>query len=297
MADASSERIVVTKLIGGLGNQMFQYAVARRLAHVHHMRLKLDISGFKDYELRRYELDCLNILAEIASESELARFKKHASVNKWVSRLTGKPLFYSGAVIRERFFQFDPLILKLNRSVYLEGYWQSEKYFKDIEGIIRREFTIRHEPDRMNTELAAQIHGKNSIALHVRRGDYLSNPVTSKYHGTCSINYYRQAAQRIANSVSQPHFFAFSDDPEWVRENLKLGLPITYVSHNGADKNYEDLRLMSLCKHHIIANSSFSWWGAWLNGNADKIVIAPVKWFDRDEIDTSDLIPKGWIRL
>jgi hypothetical protein len=289
--------MIITKLIGGLGNQMFQYAAARQLAEMHHQPLKLDVTGFQGYALRKYELNHLGIHAEIATDSELSAFKGCNYVTAYLRRSFGRSWPYRNRVIRERFFQYDPAIAKFGGNIYLEGYWQSEKYFQRIKDIIRQEFMVCHEPDSRNKALAAEIAEVNAVSLHVRRGDYVTDTVTSLYHGTCTLEYYRRAVARIAANVTEPHFFVFSDDSEWAQKNLRLDFPSTFVTHNGAEKSYEDLRLMTLCKHHITANSSFSWWGAWLNNSAGKIVIAPDKWFNRKELDTSDLLPSEWLRL
>jgi hypothetical protein len=200
-------------------------------------------------------------------------------------------------VFKEPHFPYDPNILKCNNHVYLEGYWQTEKYFKDIKEIILRDFTIVEEPDPRNKTMADQIRGSESVSIHVRRGDYVTNPTTNAYHGTCSEDYYKKAIQIIKNRVHKPQFFIFSDDLTWVREHLDIGYPTVFVDFNGPDKDYEDLRLMSLCQNHIIANSSFSWWGAYLGSDPGKIVIAPKRWFKKTDIITSDLLPESWIQL
>jgi hypothetical protein len=136
----------------------------------------------------------------------------------------------------------------------------------------------------------------NAISLHVRRGDYANNPKTKATHGLCSLDYYQASVRQMAQKVARPHFFIFSDDMEWVQGNLKIDFPCVFVEHNRGAESYNDMRLMSLCKHHIIANSSFSWWGAWLNPNMEKIVIAPRKWF-ASQTAVPDLFPAGWIIL
>ena len=205
--------------------------------------------------------------------------------------------YYRRNIYREPHFFYDPNILKCKNDVYLEGYWQSEKYFKNIEHLIRSEFTPVTEPDNPTEKMADQIRSCVSVNLHFRRGDYVSNSTTNAYHGTCSLEYYHRAIRIIEENVKNPHFFIFSDDPDWVRENADTGHPTTIVDLNGPDQDYEDMRLMSLCQHHIIGNSSFSWWGAWLSTNPQKIVIAPKKWFNRMDINTQDLIPESWLQL
>ena len=134
----------------------------------------------------------------------------------------------------------------------------------------------------------------NSVSLHIRRGDYVSNQKTNQTHGTCDLDYYQRCITEIEKEVENPYFFVFSDEIEWVKENLKINHPAEYVDQNTGDKSYEDMRLMSQCKHNVIANSSFSWWGAWLNSYPDKIVFAPKRWFASDKHNTKDLIPEGW---
>jgi len=202
--------------------------------------------------------------------------------------------FRKNSYILEKGFAFDPEVLKSPDDVYLEGYWQSEKYFASTEGLLRREFTIRQSLSGRNQEMAARIAGCNTVSLHVRRGDYVSNPNASRVHGLCGADYYQAAVRRIAEIVPQPHLFVFSDDPEWAARNLHLDHPMTIVTGNDTQRDYEDLHLMSLCKHHIVANSSFSWWGAWLDTNPDKIVIVPARWFAREQHDTRDLFPPAW---
>jgi len=180
---------------------------------------------------------------------------------------------------------------------YLEGYWGSEKYFKDIENIIRKEFTLKDKPDAINQKMISRIKNCDSVSIHIRRGDYIFDEKTNKYHGVCNLDYYLKAIALVAKKVKKPYFFIFSDDIRWAKQNLHLKFPCVYVNHNIGKKDYEDLRLMSNCCHNIIANSSFSWWGAWLNKNKDKIVIAPKKWFTDKSINTKDLIPKQWLKI
>ena len=292
--------MVIVRLMGGLGNQMFQYAAGRAVAHRNRTPLKLDISAFEQDPLRSYRLHHFNIVESIATPDEVAHLTKRGSgIWKRISRRVERYLLppYRRSVFAQRFDHFDPDILRLRGNVYLIGYWQSEKYFKDIAHIIRQDFTFRHTADPENQKLARIIANTNSVSLHIRRGDYVSNPITYQYHGVCSLDYYRAAVARLTQTVKRPHFFVFSDDMEWAQQNLKPDYPVTYVTHNGVERDYEDLRLMSQCKHHIIANSAFSWWGPWLCTYPPKIVIAPQKWFNKADRDTSDLIPASWIRV
>ena len=188
-------------------------------------------------------------------------------------------------------------MFELKGDIYIEGYWQTEKYFKNIEHTIKKDFTFKTKPDKNNQSLLNQIKNCNAVAIHVRRGDYVKNPVANRILGVCNLDYYNKCINLIIRKINNPHFFIFSDDPKWTINNLNIDFPATYVSHNGSDKGYEDLRLMSNCKHQIIANSSFSWWGAWLNNNPNKVVMAPKKWFNDLSINTEDLIPESWVKI
>ena len=291
--------MIIVKLKGGLGNQFFQYAVARHIAELRRAVLKIDISFFKTYELHTYSIWPFNIQENFASPEEVAALtvQRQGIAERVIRRVLRKPPKLAPTYIREKeLFQFDPDILNLPDGVYLDGSWQSEKYFADIEVIIHQEFTVKTPQAGKDKELAEQMASCESVSLHIRRGSYLLPPYNF-IHGTCSLDYYFRCVECLTQTVKRPHFFIFSDEPEWARDNLKLSYPTTLVDHNGADKDYEDLRLMSQCKHHIIANSTFSWWGAWLNQNPEKIVLAPRCWFKCDDYDPSDLIPDKWIKL
>jgi len=292
--------MIIIQLYGGLGNQMFQYAAGRSLAYSLNTELKLDITQYREDKLRNYALSVFSMTKNVASATDLGRVRRPLAWNikhPIKALRTVIPQNVPIRFVKERHFYFDREIFALSDNVYLDGHWQSEKYFKNIEAIIREDFTLSDEPDYLNKQMADKIRNCEAVSLHVRRGDYISNPVTTAYHGFCSEEYYHRAISKLESSVKDPHFFVFSDDPVWAKENLKSGYPTTMIDFNGSEKDYEDLRLMSLCKHHIIANSSFSWWGAWLSNNPQKIVIAPKQWFNYSDIDTKDLIPESWIRL
>ena len=294
--------MIIIKLMGGLGNQMFQYAAAKRVSKVNDIILKLDLSWFQDkgpWTPRNYELGVFALSSEIADPHEIGALKSRRQ-NPLFRRLPGfvnKFLFNANqSHIIEKSHSFEPAVLNLIDDVYLDGYWQSEKYFYDIASVIRKDFSLRAEPDGMNRDVASLIQGCNAVSLHFRRGDYVADARTANYHGICSMDYYRKAVKLVSARVIKPHFFIFSDDAAWVQENFKIEFPVTLVQHNGPDRAHVDMWLMSLCHHHIIANSSFSWWGAWLNPNPQKIVIAPSKWFKDPSVNTQDLIPSEWIR-
>jgi len=281
--------MIIVKLRGGLGNQMFQYATGRNLALRNNTKLKFDVTELENDNLRSYELNVFYISGSIASRYRLMLIRKF---NKSIfSKMLGQNYFY----IKQKTRNFDETILKKRGNIYLDGYWQSENYFKDIREIIVKDFTIKVEPKGENKSLLRKIENSNSVCIHVRRKDYIRNKKTKEFHGFCSLEYYNKAAKIIEKKVSNPKFFVFSDEPAWTKENLKLNKTTIYVDINNTKRSYEDLRLMSNCKHFIIANSSFGWWGAWLSNNAEKIICAPEKWFK--SVDEGDIVPKSWIRV
>ncbi len=294
--------MIIVKLRGGLSNQMFQYAAGRRLSHIHNTELKLDTEWYRtpqpDATPRKFELDNFNVKYSIATENDLIGLNgikrtafKHLHIA--IFRKFFPKVIYFG----ERHYHFDEEILKLPNNVCLFGYWVCEKYFLDITAIIKKEFTIKNFPDAKNEVLIKKINGTNSVSLHVRRGDYISNPTHNKMYGTCSLDYYKDGIKYISEKIENPVFFIFSDDITWAKENLEIPFEKYFVENNTGEKSYEDLRLMSTCKHNIIANSGFSWWGAWLNENENKIVCAPKVWFKNSLNNTKNVIPEKWIHL
>jgi hypothetical protein len=291
---------IISHIIGGLGNQMFQYAAGRALSLQRDQSLLLDVSDFATYSLHQgFELQRVFVCpAAVANAKDIRTvlgwqthsfFKNRLMSPRWAR-------FRSDRFVIEPHFQYWSGIQSIPLSSYLLGYWQTERYFEDIVDIIRADFAFKLPLNAKNLALAQQISEVNAVSLHVRRGDYVQNPAAFVVHGLCSLSYYREAIQSIANKVKQPYFFVFSDDMAWVKENLSIPFPCQYVAHNQGMDSYNDMRLMSLCQHHIIANSSFSWWGAWLNPNINKTVIAPKQWFAGNK-DTRDLLPAAWIKL
>lgn len=289
--------MVIVGLIGGLGNQLFQYAAALAIAQRSGMPLKMDVSGFESYKLHAYSLQHFRIPQEFASMQEVARLKRRAP--RVIRRLGLDRLrpCHRRPWVREQHFHFDPNILSIRSSVYLDGHWQSDRYFKEIESLVRQRCIVITEPDPENAAMACRVQNSESVSVHIRRADYVTDSTTHTIHGICSLDYYHAAIQYVVARTADPSFFVFSDDPEWARANVLISHPVTFVSHNRADRNYEDLRLMNLCRHHIIANSTFSWWGAWLGAHPGKIVVAPRIWFHTKERDTRDLIPDEWVRM
>jgi hypothetical protein len=288
--------MIYIRLIGGLGNQMFQYALGRRLALINNTEFKLDISGLVNvspnggFTARNYDLNNFNIQELIAASDEIKHFKKpggrFSKIIKYI-----RPVYQRPYIVEEK-FSFNPQILKIKQDVYIDGYWQSEKYFMDVKEVIQNDFTLKGELGKQATDIAKQITSSSqSVSLHIRRGDYVTS-YSSFYH-ILNVDYYKKALEYIEKRSGRVQVFVFSDDIKWARQNLQIGSDTVFVEPN---KNFEDLHLMSLCSHNIMANSSFSWWGAWLNRNKNKIVIAPEKWFIKP-IDTKDLIPASYIKL
>lgn len=278
---------IVVNICGGLGNQMFQYAFGRHLAIRNQSSLKLDTRFINPpsqgpyYDYRNFLLDRFNIEGEIAKLD-------------FLSNIYNKEEDYS--FLHENKYCFDPYKLEAKGNVYVSGYWQSPLYFSDIKQLIKKEFLLKNEPDNENAEIANKIFKSNSVSIHIRRGDYVKNEELNKSFGVCSMDYYKKAARVILSRVKEPFFFIFSDDIHWASQNINfIKSPTIFVSNNNTfDESYEDLRLMSLCKHNIIANSTFSWWAAYLNTNGNKVIIGPRKWFQDSFYFNVDLLPVEW---
>ncbi len=289
--------MIIVQLTGGLGNQLFQYAMGRSIASRNNTTLKLDINFFKTYEWHDYSIGPFCINEVIASEED---FRQINAVNNTVINKIKRKVFGSEPVmIHERDMLFNPAYLGIKDPAYLFGYWQCEKYFKDNEAILRNEFRIKPAPSPANAALLEKINTTQAVSLHIRRGNFVSVDAVSKTHGTCSMEYYAAAVEKILSVCSNPVFYVFSDDIPWAKENLSIGQPCFFVDINDDKTDYEDLRLMSSCQHHIMANSTFSWWGAWLNNKPGKVVVAPKQWFADEEKNkmTRDLIPGSWLKL
>ena len=292
--------MVICQILGGLGNQMFQYAAGRALSLDSESGMQLDLHGFKGYALHNgFEIDRVFLAPVEAARSidvkELLGWRSGVLTRKLLKRTKSSTLHGPHLAI-EPHFNYWPKLRKFGSSCYLMGYWQSEKYFHDFERIIRSDFSFRTPLEAENLYISLLMENCNSVSLHVRRGDYLSHAPTAKMLNVCSVDYYKDAIAHIATQVPSPHFFVFSDDLQWARNNIRIPFPTEYITGNRGMRSYIDMQLMSSCKHNIIANSTFSWWGAWLNPTREKIVIAPKNWFCNGTND-EDLIPEPWMRL
>lgn len=273
---------------------MFQYAFARSLEKKTGIKTLFDMSFFKKQYARPYGLDIFNLNVEFVNDFLLKL--KLQILWKLRKKINGRSLLGLN-LYSEPHFEFDENIFKIKPNTYIEGFFQSELYFKDIENELRNDFQFKNQPDNENQKLIEKINTRNSVSLHIRRGDYVQKKRYQNLYASCSLDYYRRGIEYITQYHSNPILLIFSDDIEWVKENLKLPYESIYVTHNTGNKSYEDMRLMSFCKHNIIANSSFSWWGAWLNNNKEKIVIAPEKWFNDEKIIQTDVIPEDWVKF
>ena len=282
---------VTIRLFGGLGNQLFQYAAGRAVATRHKCRLILDTRETDAKGAHwKFALSHFNIEAMLGDTTDLPPVRTKP-VPYFIWRYFGRnPKF-----VREAHLGFNENILSLGPDTYLHGYFQSEKYFIQIVDVLRRDLAFKTPPSAENQRWLENINQSNSVSLHVRRGDYMA---AKGAYAVCDQDYYKRAVEHIAHhSQSDPEIFVFSDDPAWAKENIKLGCKTRFSTHNGAAKHYEDMRLISRCKHNITANSTFSWWGSWLNKNPDKIVVAPKAWLGKQKLQNPDITPENWVRI
>jgi hypothetical protein len=294
--------MVLTNIIGGLGNQMFQYACGRALSQRYQVPLKLAIDMFQDYRSERgFDLNRVFAMTpSIASDDDLSEvlgWRRDSRLRKVIGRLRWSVLTPPWFIAERSLLRHQELALDAGRSVYLHGYWQSSHYFEHYTSTIRSDFTFSEPLTARNFALVEDITEAISVSVHVRRSDYITSRTNRSIYCPCSREYYIRARDIILAKHPTAQFFAFSDDSEWVREVLCPEFRnLRVIDHNRGPESYIDMRLMSMCKHHIIANSSFSWWGAWLNPRTDKTVIAPRNWIRTNE-DCRDLTPSAWTRI
>lgn len=288
----------IVNILGGLGNQMFQYALALALREKHPEEIiRIDTSAFNGYPLHNgYELKRIfNVnIPDATLKEQMTIFYPLRNYRMW--QLGRKLLPKKKTVIVElNDMRYNPEIRELKTSGYYLGYWQTEKYFSDIRSNILDAFSFPQVSDRVNRNLIMELCGKIAVSIHVRRGDYLN---IGNAQGICTLHYYQNAILYMLKRVRPDVFLIFSDDIDWCRTNLSESfgeIQTIYVDWNKGKESYRDMQLMSLCNHNIIANSSFSWWGAWLNQNPEKIVIAPARWMNNG--GWVDIIPNDWIKI
>jgi len=291
---------VIVRLFGGLGNQLFQYAAGRAASIPSGRELVLDPWHLATLNERSYALAPFRVAARLANPRDIPRClrpedgRRPSRLVRSLRRRLGSPGI---TVCRESASCQSPELLPAPGTMYLVGYWQSEKYFVDQEDIIRGDLRLRKPLTERNAAAAEELGRLQSVALHVRRGDYVRNPEANRYHGVCGIDYYERAIAFLEDTYSDLRYFVFTDDPEWVHAEMHLPIPFTVCDWNGTHEAHLDLNLMSACRFHVIANSTFSWWGAWLGSRPGKDVIAPHRWFagaDPARHPTDDLIPSSW---
>lgn len=289
----------IVNILGGLGNQMFQYALALALQCQckEKSEIRIDPRAFRGYPIHNgYELKRIfNVEIPEASISEVMRVA-YPFLNYRIWQLCRLLPQRSTMKYEWKSMAYDERVFTDTRNLYLIGYWQTEHYFSSIRNEILKAFAFpSFTPNSQNETLSKEMQQRRSVAIHIRRGDYLKISNTS---GICTIDYYKKAITCIQESSSPELFAIFSDDMDWCMEQFGAiigNADIRFVNWNKGKESFRDMQLMSLCKHNIIANSSFSWWGAWLNQNPDKIVIAPSRWMNSE--GWSEIIPEDWITI
>lgn len=285
MASRQSSAMIICRLHGRLGNQMFQYAAARAMS----ARLSVSVALDPREALAKGEGVLTRVFDLPLSDSpRLPPARKNLP-----AYLLWRWLGLSPRFRREQRLGYNAEIENWTAPCYLHGYWQSERYFAQQADLIRADFTFPDFTNSQNADMAARIVETNAIALHVRRGDYLA----LGQHAVCDEAYYLAALDIVREGIKNPTVYVFSDDPDWAKSNLPLPCEKVVVDFNGPETDFEDMRLMSLCQHNVIGNSSFSWWAAWLNANPNKRVAGPDRWFGDSTLSNPDILPVGWLRV
>lgn len=280
--------MIIMKYDGGLGNQMFQCAAAITLAQKLGVEAKFDMSFFSKKYSRAYGMDIFGIEGNPVFDFRVILYWRLRRYRKF------KNIFGLNIYAEKDNFCYDEEFEKIEDNTFIEGYFQSVKYFD--EKLIRKTFEFKNPPTGLNAQAAEDIMHSNSVSVHIRRGDYVQKARYQKLFNELTLDYYKNAQKIIEEKVKNPVYYVFSDDISWVREHLGFK-NAHYIEHNSGENSWEDMRLMSLCKHNIVANSSFSWWGAYLNSNSDKIVVGPKKWFNNEHMITKDVCPPDWVLL
>lgn len=285
--------MVVVQIIGGLGNQLFQYAFKMAYDSVNNEKCLIDNTAYKDYLTFAYQLDLFHIENCVAGPAQIQQSKHaHWAIKyKFPFRFIKKCRYRT---VKEKIENiYEPELLHRSGDVYFSGYFQTPQYFEHIRDDILRTFKLKKRLNKANSDMLQKIKKSgNAVSVHIRRGDYLK---FSDIYGCVTDKYYDNAMKYIADHIKKPKFFVFSDDIQWCRDNIPKCYDVVFVDINDGAHGYFDMELMKNCKHNIIANSSFSWWGAWLNENPNKIVIAPKQWFNDNR--PTDIIPKDWIKM
>lgn len=296
--------MIVSNLMGGLGNQMFQYACGRALSLRTGQDFFVDLCFLRkrplwaNYTLRSYELPVFRLEVPVAHWAQLAHFEPYDRREYWKPWVLWRK-WHGVPVVRDACQEPQKDVLTLKGHNYLHGFWQSEFYFADYASEIRQDFQFRAALDPTNQRIADSILAGESVSLHLRRGDYVNLGGAAKHHGLCSLDYYRRAMVYLREHLSGLRCFVFTDDPAWAKEHLRFLDPEMVVDCNVQGNAYRDMQLMSLCRHHVVANSSFSWWGAWLAQHPTQLVVAPKRWYAQHPLDSQGLglLPAHWVPL
>ncbi|MBN2091921.1 alpha-1,2-fucosyltransferase [candidate division KSB1 bacterium] len=280
---------------------MNQFALGRCLSLKNNCELKLDLSWFdamkSDCTYRTFKLNRFKLNMQTASQEEINDIKGQKNRFDKLKRVKAKYLRFKNQtyVIEKKNNKFDSSILKLHPPVYLEGYWHTHRYFIEAYNCLKKDFTLKDILVAPSSRTLDKIRSVNSVSVHIRRGDYISNPSNLKRYGTVTLEYYQKCLEYISNQINDPHFFVFTDDFDWAKQYIKTDFPISWMDQKTPEKDCVDLWLMTNCMHHVIANSTYSWWGAWLASNPDKIVINPVKWNNTEKQYNRDRSPDHWL--
>lgn len=293
----SPENLKIVGFGAGLGNQMFQYAFSLRIPNVIY-----DASSYQTNHYRSFDLELYDIKCRYATPEQVKLCRKEVKFKNPLPRFLRQKLkmkryiyLVRTTAVEKRINQYEAELQQRKGPVYWEGAFQTEKYFKEQRPRLLQDLRLKQPLPEENQKMLAKIKSCNAVGVHIRRGDYLNPKGPFVY---LDLDYYERAMSYIAKKVENPHFFIFSNDPEWVKANLKAPYPLTIVDINGEKTGYFDLELMRNCRHNIIANSSFSWWGAYLNETPEKIVVAPKQWFKPDAMEYSeDIVPEEWIKM
>ncbi|RDV16706.1 alpha-1,2-fucosyltransferase [Pontibacter diazotrophicus] len=295
--------MVVVTLTGGLGNQLFQYTIGKQLAIKNETTLKLYIANLGVEDGRSYKLNHYNIDEVLATESEVEKLIGEYYSSSLYAKIYRKidsyrPKYKRKYYVEDENWRFEPEVMKVSSNVLLEGFWQHHKYYEKLDATILGELTLKKEETFTVKSLKDIEKDSTSVSLHIRRGDYVSDLNNASYFGVMPLHYYQKAVEHVNSQIKNPNFYIFSDDLDWAKDNLKMHVPMTFVDVEGGKKDYLELDAMSHCRHNIIANSTFSWWAAFLNKNPDKIVIAPEKWVVSEEMNKGIHIQfPSWIKL
>lgn len=290
--------MIVVKVMGGLGNQMFQYALARALLK-QGKDVQLDLSYYenipKEDTIRKFELNKFGIIINKASKKDILKF---CNAYQYTLEILGKVLGgdWSNRIVEKEQCYNSKIFTYQNK--YLVGYWQNEKYFTNIRNELLNDFNFNKlKISQKNDELRQEIlRTEKAVAIHVRGGDYLHSNIASIYGGICTREYYQKAFSYLEDRLGEVKYYLFTNDFKWTNDNIVSDKKnVRVIDWNSEQDGWIDMYLMSLCKHNVIANSSFSWWAAWLNQNEKKIVIAPTYWTQGHKSD--DIVPEDWIQL